>query len=340
MHVNLQCSGYQGKTFPFEVELLDHALDHLIGDTRNAYRIYELFCIRRPGDIWKYLWVRLLDVPEQVWERYRRAKKQKEAEHPPCLWPENTLPLRLFDLFFFWCWDDTKPEDECWLRARQGDAFREWLTSLYVRITQAQEVLRESDDPLIQHEIQAIYSVRHPYDYDDDRPFLLTSDRYESPVISKRSVGYYDKLRELLILPEVQSVACRGADDFQTLRLICTEQRKQAKAVGKQPKDVLPISVLADGVAFTKAWQAWIRFYQEGLGYSDLWVEQQRLGASIKDLVEKHERRRFLFFLYEDQGEIQGYQRTFGNGWFLYRDQDPDMDYRGISQAYYERFTD
>lgn len=339
MRVDLQCHGYRGKIFPFSVELLDHALDHLVEDARNAYRVYELFSIRRPGDIWKYLWVRLLDVPERIWEHYRRAWKQEASEYRPHPWPENTLPLRTFDRFFFWCGDDTEPEDECWLRTREGNAFKELAIRFYARITQAQEDLRRGDDPLIQQEIQTLQALRHPYDYEAEIPFLLTSDRYESPTVLKRSAGYYDKLRELLVLPEVQSVACRGDNDWQTIRLICAEQRKRAKAVGKPLRDVLPISILSDGISSIAAWQAWVRFYWEGLGYGDLWVEQQYLGTSIKDLVEKHERRKLLFFLDEDQGEIQGYQRTIGEGWVLYRDQDPDQDYQGLSQAFYGRFA-
>lgn len=331
MRIDLQCHGDRGKIFPFSADLLDHPLDHLIEDARNAYRVYELFSIRRPGDLWKYLWVRLIDVPDRVWEWYRSAQKGQA-------WPDQAIPLRRFDQFFFWCGDDTDPEAECWLRTREGNLFREWVIRRYAQITQAQEILRGSDDPLIQYEIQAIHRVQHPYDYEAERPFSLTGDDYSTITLPKRTPGYYEKLLEVLASPEVQSVACRGDDDFQTIRLMCAEQRKRAEAAGKPPRDVLPISILSDGISAIAAWQAWIRVYWEGLGYGDLWVEQQYLGTSVKDLVERYERRKLLFFLYEDQGEIQGYQRTLGNGWVLYRDQDPDNDYRGLSQAYYERF--
>ena len=63
VQIDLQGHHYRGEPYSFRVEILDHALDHLIEDARNAYRVYELFAIRRPGDLWKYLWVRLIDVP-------------------------------------------------------------------------------------------------------------------------------------------------------------------------------------------------------------------------------------------------------------------------------------
>lgn len=123
MHVDLECHYYRGETHPFSVKLLDHALDFLIEDARNAYRVYELFAIRRPGNIWKHLWVQLIDVPERVWARYRQARSAVQRCQSQA-WSENALPLLSFDPFFSWRWDDTDPEDECWLRARQGTAFK------------------------------------------------------------------------------------------------------------------------------------------------------------------------------------------------------------------------
>ena len=341
MHVELECHYHRGEMRPFSVDLLDHALDFLIEDARNAYRVYEFFAIRRPGDIWKYLWVQLIDVPEQVWTRYRKARSAARGResHP---WSENALPLLRFDSFFSWCWDDTDPEDECWLRARQGTAFKTYVSRCFTRICQAQDALRESDDPLIRYEIHALQAVNHPYDYQAEIPFTLTNADYVSPVRPKRTSGYYAILCELLARPEVRSVAYRGDKDFQTIRLLCTEQRRRADVSGKRPVDELPICLLSDGVPAVTAWQAFVVFYYEGLGYGDLFIDQTDHSVSLKDLVEKHDRHWHWLLSYQDEGEIRGYQRTASKGWTFYEDQDPTRDYDRFSQSnlakYIERY--
>lgn len=37
---------------PFRVRLDSEPLDELIADARNAWRVYELTLIQRPGDVW------------------------------------------------------------------------------------------------------------------------------------------------------------------------------------------------------------------------------------------------------------------------------------------------
>jgi len=96
MHVDLECDDHQQGLQPFRVELLDQALGRLVEDARNAYRIYELFAIRTPREVWRYLWVRLLEVPVTVWAHYQQtcavfAPYLRHTGRPP--WPEKTLPL-------------------------------------------------------------------------------------------------------------------------------------------------------------------------------------------------------------------------------------------------------
>ena len=48
---------------PFCVRLDASALEQLISDARNAWRVYELTLINRPGDVWDYVHVRGLPCP-------------------------------------------------------------------------------------------------------------------------------------------------------------------------------------------------------------------------------------------------------------------------------------
>jgi hypothetical protein len=339
MHVELECHYHRGESHPFRVELLDHALRFLVADAWNAYRIYELFSIRRPGDVWKYLWARLIDVPERVWTRSRQARLEAQSHSTPS-WPENTLPLAQFDQFFFWCWDDTEPEDECWLRAREGATFKAYATRLFTQVRETQATLRDSDDPLIQQELRALQAVDHPYDYEANTPFILTHSGYVSPTIHKRSPGYYAQLRELLARPDLRAVAYRGDEDFQTIRLLCTEQRRRAEALGKRPVEGLALCLLSDGVPAVTAWQAFVVYYSEGLGYGDLFIDQTDHSVSLKDLVEKHGRRWHWLLSYQDEGEIRGYQRTIGDGWICYEDQDPGQDYDPLSSFHHAQYIE
>ncbi len=333
MQLDLPCHDYRGKSYPFRVALLEHALDHLIEDARQAYRVYELFAVRRPGDVWKYLWVQLIEVSERVQQRYQhaRTKCQKyQADHP---WPAHQIPLMVFDDLFWWCGDDTEPEDECWLRARKSATLQASTRRWFDRIRAAQTALEASDDVLIRHEIRALQAMTHPYDTDAHLPLVRTPPFYVSPTRPQRTPAYYHQLQTLLTRPAVRCVACRGDQDFHTLRLVGTEQRRRAETTGQLPVASLAISVLSDGVPAMTAWQAVVVFYSEGLGYGDLYVDQPDRGASLKDLVEKHHRRSHWFLTWQDAGEIDGYQRTCGAGWVCYEDQDPDRDYEQISRA-------
>ncbi|MDQ5910684.1 MAG: hypothetical protein QG599_2781 [Pseudomonadota bacterium] len=217
MHVDLYCEDNQQESRPFRVKLLDGALDQLMADARQAYRVYELFAIQRPRDIWKYLWVHLIDVPATVWAHYQQASDQM-LWYLRQTWPTQTLPLSGFDQFFCWSGDDTRAEDRCWLKARNGATVKAYITQWLLQIRAAQEALRASNDLLITHEIQAITAVDHPDDYGPARPFVLTSAHYASPTRPKHAPGYYAQLGELLARPDVRSVVYGGRHDFQTLR--------------------------------------------------------------------------------------------------------------------------
>lgn len=336
VQIDLQGHHYRGEPYSFRVEILDHALDHLIEDARNAYRVYELFAIRRPGDLWKYLWVRLIDVPGQVWESYRSAREQQRLRQYH-LWPDPTLPLLDFDRLFSWgC--DTTTIDECWLMARHGQQFKALAVEFYARITQAQAGLHDSQDSLIRNEIRSLLSVQHPCDYKAESPFVLTRDDYLSPVIQKRTAGYYEKLRQLLTLPQIRNVACCGDEDFQTIRWVCAAQRQRGEALGQRPVDGLAIHLLSDGFPAIEAWEAVVQFWGSGPPYGDLWVHQNPYAPCIKDYVERFKRRHWLYFVHEDNDEIAGYQRTAGEGWALYQDQNQNRNYDLTSQRQLERF--
>jgi hypothetical protein len=72
---DLVCHHYGSKNYPFRTRLHFHALAHLMNDALNSVRVYELMSIRRPGDVWNYVWVEAVEVPPRVedWVREKTA---------------------------------------------------------------------------------------------------------------------------------------------------------------------------------------------------------------------------------------------------------------------------
>ena len=93
--------GYHDNKEPFRVRLDSDALDALIADARNAWRVYELRLIQRPGDIWDYVHVTPEAVPAALGTRIAEARAAAKirfvAEHP---WPDGKIPFAAFDDLF------------------------------------------------------------------------------------------------------------------------------------------------------------------------------------------------------------------------------------------------
>jgi hypothetical protein len=329
--LDLICRRFDGAPIPFRVEVQHHSLEHLIADALEAHRVYELMMIRRPGDVWKYLWVKALEVPPTVM-REMASKREDEYPHGRCPWPENSMPLSLFDTFFYGCWaDDTSPESECWLKERESSRFLEFGRQLFQRIQLAQQEIRETDDLLIRTELTAIDPLQHCHDMDAQPPFELTTPIYESPTVPKRTTAYYQKLRQLWAGPEVQSVSVRDDDDYQTLRLLCTEQRRRSSETGRPIGHDMPLHVLSDHFPSFARWGAKVLCWQEGLGYGDLMLDSSR-SCDYAELLRRT-RRQLLALTHRSGEDIKGYQRTSGEGWVLYRDVRPWFDYAEVSQS-------
>ncbi len=324
MLIELKCPEWRGDGFPFKVELLDYALKDLVCDAQAQYRVYELFSIRRPGDIWKYLWVKLIDVPQAVvseCERHRATKNPPRVSGLPELphpWSEGQMPLPNFDAMFFRCGDDTEPVDDCWLRERESKRVSAYASELFESIKAAQLALSRSKNALLTHEIAALASSVHSKDYEPDLPFMRTSASYETITRPGRPAVWYEKLRELLRSPDVNTVSMRGGRDYCTVRCLCEEQRVRGNATGLRTGKAFGLRISSDDLKYPSAWQAEINYHSEGLGPGDLWVELSSGGAPIKDLVEKHGRDSRYFYSARDEGAIADYSCQSGGGWYLY----------------------
>ncbi|RBP47568.1 hypothetical protein DES53_101365 [Roseimicrobium gellanilyticum] len=290
-----------------------YAVDHLLADAQEAYRVYELMSIRRPGDIIHYIGIEPVEVTEYTLSRCLEKKPKEE--------PKTVVSLATFDGFFIAAWDDTEPEDGCWLHFRKSARFHDHLRSLFERVRAAQEALRSGSDPLIRHVIHLMETSSHSWDNSPDAPWWRTPSHYDSRTRPLRTLEYYAKLTELLARPDITSVRLYMHDDYQTERLVCTEQRVRASATGQITFEALPICMFANRIPASPGWGEKIMAFHEGTGYGMLViVEDPGEAAYIKRMAEERERCEKYLLFHAGAPDITGYRRTDGPGWTLLED--------------------
>jgi len=326
---------------PFRVRLDAGELDALIEDTGQASRIYELMLIERPGDVLDYLWVIPLEVSEKVQERIasarRHAKGQKTRNAD--VWPDDRMPLTAFDNLFCWAAEDTEPDDEVWLRFRESSDMRSFIRSLFAAAVAAQNQLA-SGDALQRHVYSQLRAGAHPYGF-ISRQDARTKCRNTGRAGGDRDTSaFYDTLSRLLKDPELAAVAYRGSGDYRVLRMMATEQRRRANYTGHDTDDALFLSAMNFGWAGQDEWGSSILFFDEGLGYGDLFVQGSGLGSdNIARLMRSGRRppRRYLLTT-ESIGELAGFEHQSGDGWVLYTKMQPSMRRQSLQLVQYLRF--
>ena len=305
--LDLVCEHYRGEKHPFRVRLHFDAIAHLMNDALHSIRAYELMMIRRPGDVWNYVWVEAIEVPPRVEDRVR----EKAA------WGHKRfVTFEDFDGIFRYAYDDTEPEDTCWLKARGERPFVDLADQLFTQIKVIQARVRKSSDLLTKHVLAAMEARRHKNDYLQNHRIMCTLPDYQPVYCAPHSKEYYRKLEELLASPEITSVGFSYGTDFEAIRLACTEQRRRADATGEKPRDAFHITALADGLSYAREWEADILRYMEGLGWAQLYVstpETMKVCVGIRGSAYP------FFFLDTDAGEVSGYTKTAGEEWFLYQ---------------------
>jgi hypothetical protein len=315
--------GFHYEREPFRVRVDAEAFEALIADTRNAWRVYELTLIQRPGDVWEYVWVTPESVPRRVAEQIESARAAAMPRfgkvHP---WPEGKVPFAVFDRFFYAAGDDTTPDSDAWFGGRGGP------TSLARDLCErAQVALAELDgnDVLLRHELQLARTHTHWCSLQDRTGALdRVRDRFYAPQPPKFTPAFYEQLSKLLDDPDLVSVAFRGKGDWTLMRMLSTEQRRRAEATGHQLTHALHLSVSSDYRAGVDAWGAWVHFHYEGLAHGDLFIEDEGCGSSsVKELIEKYRRCPRVVLVETVDFEIAGYRRETGEGWVMFRRIEP-----------------
>lgn len=326
--------GFRNSKHSFRVRLDSRPLTQLIEAAENAHRVYELLLIDRPGDIWAYTSVVLDDVPPGVADRVARVRNEyaSSREAAAHAWPVAQIPFEVFDQLFYWAWDDTEPEDEAWLTHRNSSVMRTFADQS-LAIARAAQSRLDWNDLLLRHVVARVREGKHSYCYLDCHA-ALTKCRESIPNEPSHSPSFYKTLGKLLRDDELASVAYRARGDYRVLRMMATEQRRRAERTGHAAGNALHLSALVDLTIDNEAWDSEIWFFSEGLAHGDLFIEGGSLGATtVKELVEVHGRRLGNFILSaRDEGEITGFGRETGDGWALYRSQQPYSRRKGLER--------
>lgn len=333
--VDMGLVGHRNSKCPFRVELDAKPLAKLMSDASKAYRVYELMLIARPGDVWRYVEVVPSELPPTVVRLLERAResaaKRYRTEAP---WPKDRIPLFEFDSLFGWAGDDTEPEDDAWLSQRESRRFYLYARQL-LEMARGSQVRLNSKDPLIRGELKRIQAGVHKFDC-LAREDAIRSSRAHPPVRARNKQAFYERLEELLSDPLLVSVAYRGGSgDYKILKMLCSEQRCRSDRTGKQPYLALAISALADKRVNVDAWGADIRFFDEGIGPGNLFIEEWVVDEKFKDLLEKRRRLSpgLCILARGSTVELDGYSREDGDGWTIFRRIAPTTRRRELEEV-------
>lgn len=318
--------GYWKSLEPFKVRLDSSALTALIEAASDARRVYELLLIDRSGDIWDYVSVVVDAAPVRIIERiqYERKKfKSPYGEKYP--WNEDCVPFTVFDKMFYWAWDDTDPADAAWLNHRDSKVMRNYVIQLLGMVRASQGQLGWNDH-LLRHIVATIKLGTHPYSF-LERKAAVEKSASERPADPEHTTEFYKKLGDLLRDPELVSIAYRGNGDYKLLRMLATEQRRRASRTQHASSHAMHISAVVNRKTDNVAWDSEIWFFDEGLGHGDLFIQGVGSvgGAPIKALIEVHRRTspgRYILSM-QDEGDLAEFDKSSGDGWFLYTRRQP-----------------
>ena len=318
LELDIECRSYRNEPLLFKVDVYPDALLRLMDDAKHGQRIYELYSIRRPGDVKKYLWVLIKEVTWRVSAGYRTAREKDTTEYVKCDWPENECPYDSWDELFYASWDG-EPEDSAWLSYKHSNIIRKFIDQCYTEIKQAQQLLKDTGDLLIKNEIAHLESVNHSDDYAAHTPFNLTKRSAPATVWQRHDEHFYKVLAELISKSDIHSVAYRYGEDYRALRMLCNEQLRRVRVTGKTLREALEINVLSNSLPSLEPWGCDVIFYDEGLGYGDLFIDPTNgAGCSVKELCEDYGRSPKYILTVQDFGEIKQYTQEQRGNLFLY----------------------
>jgi hypothetical protein len=305
------------------VRLDSSRLSDLIVDASNAYRIYELMLINRPGDVWSYVSVGIETAPESVFNRLKHVREKGKIGSSQYPWSLEEVPFKVFDKIFYWDIDGTEPADAAWLN-RDASAMNKYAEQLLGIARKAQESLNLGwNGDLVGHIVALVKSGKHPYDFLEREAAIAMHGR-KLP-LPEHTDDFYKKLRELLCEPDLASITYFGDGDYTILKMLATEQRRRINLTQHSPDHAIQIVALVNQTIDNGAWDSTIHFCGESYVHGDLFIQGYGLmrGEPWVEVPRSDIPGRHILSI-RDEGDIQGFSKTSGDGWFHYTRKKPN----------------
>ena len=253
-------------------------LKRLIADASSGRRVYELMSVRRPADLYDYLWVEIADgasaLAAYARERYKGWNRYRNPLGTDC-----AMQLVEFDSYFRYDGEDTDEYYYRWLAFRDSETWHKILNSLLevVRIGQAE--VRKHDDFLAINELSAIENCIHHCDFlpkiiRDGRRIDATGWGGEVPK------DLYSLILKLAVRSNVNSVSCPYID-ADLWRSLVSEQVRRAKLQNADPQLTYALNGPDGGIPYLSdgrsrmdlEWGGYVHIPYEGACGSDLFIQ-------------------------------------------------------------------
>jgi len=317
------------RTRKFVVDINARPLAVLANSARYGDRVYEFMTIQRPGDLLHYLWVKLIDLDDEVVQ----SIKESVTYRNPYSFDKNAPLIELsfveFDQCFFWQGDDTDLEDASWLRHIEQQSWRDKLFELFALVVKLQQRLRGVDDFLLQNEIKLIDDKKHRQDFDAK----IKRNCYIEAQNITRSDEYsdlYNMVAKIAAQSDVNSVSC-PFNWYAIWRILVKEQVRRAKKLDLPSQEAFELSGPDNGFRDDKLaenWGGYVHIPYEGMCDGDIiflpnWrvfhTDKAGLDGSLAEALRMNHCR-YLFVPKERVlGELACATREEISDWVLYR---------------------
>ena len=284
-------------------------------------RVYELFSIRRSGDVLRYLWAGWADAPCREPELAHWIVGEERTQGLSFL----ALDRRFWRPESDWLDDDAGSDQRAWWAQRRTSFWSDLCSECMEIVTRLQAQVRASDDILIRHELALMDSGRHRRDAWPTREQVGALAPAPSPESSLPA-----ELIELIVSTarreDVRGVSCPLAD-LSLWRALFREQRQRADRTGLAPREALFLAGPQGGLLHLHAEDFGASLFVpfEGAHEADLFVQPSWFHVDMDSAQRAQSIRAGLwgktckyFLSPRDHGDFAGDSKLKCGGWVLY----------------------
>jgi hypothetical protein len=302
---------------PIRVTLDASPLKNLFAQAIEGHRLYELAMIRQPRDIWSYVLVWPVELPNWLrvhWNQWQPPWKpgQLEALEPPL----PCIPMNHFDGFFL---KQFYHALDRWRDYRYYDpALARFANNLFLEAKE-QFASVVGKDSLADAELGRIEAGLHVYDI---LPFAEWITVFPDMAVLERHFTdeFYAVVDRLIGDECVQSVYWQGLNDWKLFKMLCQKQRQRANEKDCSFSEAFSMVLPERHEEMGQVWGVEAEFLFKSWDTGDLYIRQDDdcfvdFSAIVDDPFKCP---RGYILSDRDLGNLNGFGKDNGNGWTLY----------------------